>query len=172
MLKRFFTQADCAKCRFCCVFSPDDAWESPFVPEEEAFKLTTRGIPMEKRSIGGWSFRLEFQDQLSQCPMLNPQTGCTMTPNEKPFECSIWPIRLMNDGKGLCIGRHRECPALTPEITSRLDHFVTGEFLPVLLEYAKRYPESLRPLSLDYIIIWREANQTPMTHRSNDEDIS
>lgn len=155
MLKGIIEPSDCARCRLCCNFHQNSVWESPFIPEDLALRLDSEGVPVEKRLCGGWSFAFQFEgDEAANCPKLNVQTGCTMPPEDKPFECRVWPLRLMDrDGK-LVIGRYRDCPALTGDRLTRLDQFATGQLLDTLLAFAAAHPESVRPCSPEYEIIW------------------
>ncbi len=155
MLKSIFTPSDCAKCRLCCNFTPTSVWESPFLTEEQARSFRNAGVELEFRSRGGWSFAYHFDGKgVVNCPMLDPDSGCSLSPEEKPFECSIWPLRLMERDGRLLIGRYRDCPAIQGEKRERLDTFARGELLETLLAFVRRHPDSLRPFSPVYEIIW------------------
>ena len=156
MLKEIFSPSDCAVCRLCCNFHPSSVWESPFIPETQARRLEREGIPMERRETGGWSFRFHFEaDEAVNCPKLDPAHGCTFPNNdEKPFECQIWPLRLMGEGGRLLLGRYRDCPALTGDRAERLDRFARGALLETLLAFVAKNPESVRRRSPEYEIIW------------------
>lgn len=155
MLKNIISASDCAQCRLCCNFHTTSVWESPFIPEEQAKSLAAAGIEMERRARGGWSFVFRFQgDEAVNCPVLDVNRGCTFDEAQKPFECRIWPLRLMEHDGRLLIGRYRNCPALTQGRAERLDLFACGELLHILLNFVKENPQSLRPLASEYEIIW------------------
>lgn len=156
MLKKFIRPSDCAKCRLCCNFHRSSVWESPFIPEDQAERLSEEGITMEQRERGGWSFVFHFDgDEAANCPKLDVETGCSLPEGEKPFECRVWPLRMMEEDGGLLIGRYRHCPALAGGVAGQLDQFARNELLPVLLAFAGKHPESIRRRSPEYEIIWR-----------------
>ena len=155
MLKGIIDPAECACCRLCCNFHQNSVWESPFIPQVQALRLESEGVPVEMRQRGGWSFAFHFEGgEAVNCPKLDVQTGCTMPPEEKPFECSVWPLRMMERNGKLVIGRYRDCPALTGDRLKQLDRFAVGELRETLLSFVSRYPESIRPFSPEYEVIW------------------
>lgn len=161
MLTHIFTPTSCAHCRLCCNFRPQSAWETPFLEPALAEKLEEQGIPLCTRAAGSRSIALHFHtdspDAVCNCPLLNPASGCTLPRSERPFECRVWPLRLMHDATGtLCIGCYTACPALADSSTRRkLVSYATGELLPTLLGYAQKFPQSIRPLDSGYTLIWR-----------------
>ena len=162
MLTHIFNSATCARCRLCCNFCSASAWETPFLEEALCRKLQERGIPLSTRENGSHSFALSFQtdsaEETADCPLLDPASGCTLPRDERPFECRVWPLRLMRTQDGvLCIGCYTACPALSqPDAFAQLSAFATGELLPVLLDYAQRFPLSVRPVHPAYTILWKQ----------------
>lgn len=160
MLTCVFTPASCAHCRLCCHFRRQSAWETPFLEPRQAAQLAARGIQLCARPDGSQSIALSFHtdnpEESCNCPLLDPARGCTLPREERPFECRVWPLRLMHDARGrLCIGCYTACPALTDTATREaLIRLATGELLPRMLDYARRFPQSIRPLDAGYTIIW------------------
>lgn len=155
MLREIFGPADCARCRLCCNFHLTSVWESPFLPEKLAMKFRNEGVRVECRKRGGWSFSFHFEgDEAVNCPMLDVNHGCTLGPEEKPFECQIWPLRLMEKDGKLVIGRYRNCPALAGTAADRLDRLTVEKLLGKLLEFVGEYPGSVREFSPEYDVIW------------------
>lgn len=160
MLTEIFTPADCAACKLCCNFHRSSAWETPALESELIYLLQEEGVPLEKRSDGSTSFYLHFcsnsENEVADCPMLNCETGCTLPRELRPFECRIWPLRLMKQYSHLVIGLYKNCPALKGDSLERLTRFATTELLPALLDYAKKHPQSVREVNSAYSIIWSE----------------
>lgn len=161
MLTHLFSPATCAQCRLCCNFCQRSAWETPFLEPDLATQLEAKAVPLTTRPNGSKSIALHFTtcdpEENRNCPLLDTSTGCTLPREQRPFECRVWPIRLMHDEQHqLCIACYKNCPALThPDAWQKLIDYATGELLPTLLDYAKRFPESIRPLDTHYTIIWR-----------------
>lgn len=158
MLTHLFTPAECAQCKLCCHFHRSSAWETPALEPSLILSLQAKKIPLEKRADGSVSFHLTFKttsdEETCNCPMLDTSKGCTLPREDRPFECRIWPLRLMqHDGK-LAIGLYQSCPALQPQVSTRLIAYATGELLPKLLQFAQTHPLSVRDSHPSYTIIW------------------
>ena len=160
MLTEILTPTHCASCKLCCNFHRSSAWETPALDAELIYLLQEDGVPLEKRADGSTSFYLHFctdsEDEVANCPMLDTKSGCILPREMRPFECRIWPLRLMRKSGRLIIGLYQGCPSLTNERKKRLVHFATGELLPRMLEHAKRYPHSVREYDEGYSVIWTE----------------
>lgn len=161
MLTDIFTPADCAACKLCCNFHRCSAWETPALESELIYLLQEECVPLQKRQDGSTSFYLHFctesEDEVANCPMLDLQQGCTLPRELRPFECRIWPLRLMKDASTLVIGLYQNCPALKDDSTlQKLTDFATGKLLPMLLDHAKKHPHAVREMNPAYSIIWRE----------------
>ncbi len=159
MLTRIFNTDTCARCRLCCNFRPASAWETPFLEDSLCELLSARGVPLCTRPNGSRSFCLSFRtdsaEETADCPLLDPARGCTLPRAQRPFECRVWPLRLMRTEEGeLCIGCYTACPALDESDTrERLYDYAVGELLPELLDYARRFPQSVRSYNPAYSVI-------------------
>ena len=160
MLTHLFTPTQCAQCKLCCNFRRTSAWETPALDTDLADRLQAQGIPLQCREDGSYSFHLTYRsdnpDETANCPMLDPAVGCMLPRNERPFECRIWPLRLMKDASdALVLGLYLDCPALTPSVRQKLTEEATGPMLPMLLEQARLHPQIVRPLDPAYTVIRR-----------------
>lgn len=162
MLTRIFQADTCARCRLCCNFRPASTWETPFLEDSLCELLSSQGIPLCTRPNGARSFCLSFRtdsaEETVDCPLLDPARGCTLPREQRPFECRVWPLRLMHDENGaLCIGCYTACPALADAATlERIKAYAGGDLLPVLLNYARRFPQSVRALHPSYTLLWKQ----------------
>ena len=104
MLRKILSPETCAACRLCCGFDCTDTWEFPVLPQETVEAMHRMGVSPklvpagEEQTFAAPPLRGE---ELFFCPMLC-ETGCTMG-SEKPFDCKVWPFRMMRDlaGNGL-----------------------------------------------------------------------
>lgn len=158
MLTGIFTPTDCAACKLCCNFHRSSAWETPALTEEQIFLLQELCVPLEKRADGTTSFYLHFetesQDEVANCPMLNPCSGCMLPREQRPFECRIWPVRIMKHNNTLVVGIYEKCPALTNGGFEKLKEHTLEKLLPQILDYAQRHPRAVRDFDSAYKIIW------------------
>ena len=162
MLTHIFNSSACARCRLCCNFRPASVWETPFLEDSLCELLHRQGIPLCTRPNGARSFCLSFRtdsaEETADCPLLDPARGCTLPRAQRPFECRVWPLRLMQDASGtLCIDCYTACPALSDaETLESLKAYACGDLLPVLLDYARRFPQSVRAFHPAYTLLWKQ----------------
>ena len=160
MLTSIFTPADCATCKLCCNFHRSSSWESPALDAELIYLLQEECVPLQKREDGSTTFYLHFcsnsEDEVANCPMLDTNSGCTLPRELRPFECRIWPIRLMKQASRLVIGVYQNCPALKGDTLQKLITHTTTELLPTLLDYARTHPKAVREYNDAYSILWKE----------------
>lgn len=122
MLKNILSYETCADCRICCSFTKKDAWESPVFSEEDMKKILALGIDKSKfqekekngQKIYTAKYEFETDSQILLCPCLDEKSGC-MLGNNKPFECSIWPVRVFENENELYLGVASACPAFEGE---------------------------------------------------------
>lgn len=168
MLTHLFSPDACAHCRLCCNFHRRTAWETPALEAEDVERLCARNIPLTRHTNGADTIALPFHtddpEEVALCPLLDTTKGCTLPREERPFECRIWPLRLMQDADGtLLIGCYDACPALTPSVRENLHAFATGQLLPQLLQFAKDNPAAIRSLDPAYHIVWRAPSKSPVS---------
>ena len=122
MLKKVLSSETCASCRICCSFVKEDAWESPVFSEVEMEQIRRLGISekkfyeIEQNGRKGYQadYQFENEHQILLCPCLDEKKGCLLG-EHKPFECSIWPIRIFEDENGGYLGLAEVCPAFSRE---------------------------------------------------------
>lgn len=160
MLTGIFSPTRCSECKLCCNFHRNTAWETPALQPEQVFILQEMCVPLEKRADGTTSFYLHFTsdspDEVANCPMLDTCTGCTLPREQRPFECRIWPLRIMKKSNRKLIGIYENCPALSGNVFENLKSYAISELLPEILSYATRNPEAIRDYDSSYKIIWSE----------------
>lgn len=127
MLKKVLSHDTCAGCRICCSFVEEDAWESPVFSEEDMKRIKELGIKTsrfkaqerEGKTVYAADYSFEREGQILLCPCLDEKKGC-MLREDKPFECSIWPIRIFHDENGDYLGLAEVCPAFWGEKKEKL----------------------------------------------------
>lgn len=122
MLKNVLSHNTCANCRICCSFVKADAWESPIFSEDEMKQILALGVDEKKFKKNAEDkkityvadYHFENDTQILLCPCLDEEKGCILGEN-KPFECSIWPVRIFRDKEGLSLKLAKACPAFAGE---------------------------------------------------------
>ena len=99
MLSSVLSAKTCAECRNCCIFEEKSAWELPSFSIGAAARLADHPDYTLTEENGRYRISLPYDDThtAKPCPFLDDNTGCTLPPEEKPFACSIWPVRVMRD---------------------------------------------------------------------------
>lgn len=152
MLKEILSPKTCAKCRLCCSFDREDSWENPVISEKTAEIVKEQCKKGELLPYGEKSYRfaLSFNGEgLAYCPALT-EKGCSLDDNAKPFDCKIWPYRVMRKGDKLVIVLSPVCESMTAMDFSKTkafgekiakEIFMQAEENPdIIKEYIEGYP--------------------------------
>ena len=126
MLRNVLKHETCANCRICCSFVKNDVWEAPVFSEQEIEEIEKKGIGRDRflqQEDGNYIARYDFQTdtEILLCPCLDEERGCLLG-EHKPFECSIWPLRIFENDKTAYLGLAEICPAFQGEGEKLLIH--------------------------------------------------
>ena len=145
MLSSILAKSSCAACKFCCSFRRQSLWETPLFPPEVAEKLSNPneyGVVGEFRDgqiiLGG--YRTDDPEEEVPCTFLDPHKGCILKPEDKPFDCSIWPLRIMRKDGELVIALTPSCPSIGATPRPELIELVKSGLGEQIFEYAKTHP--------------------------------
>ena len=157
MLSSILSKTSCAACKFCCSFRRQSLWETPLFPPEVAEKLSREneyGVVGEFAQAGRDgqnvqdvcrlvlenNYRTDDPEEEVPCTFLDPQKGCILNGDDKPFDCSIWPLRIMNKDGKLVIALTPTCSAIGAVPSQVLVELVQGGLGEKIFEYAKTHP--------------------------------
>lgn len=154
MLKEILSPKTCAECRLCCSFDREDSWENPVISENTAEKVKEQCKNGELIPYGGNSYRfaLSYNDEgLAYCPALT-EKGCCLDDNAKPFDCKIWPYRIMRKGDKLVIVLSPVCENMSAMDFSKTKAF--GEKIAKeIFEQAEENPDIIKEYIEGYPIV-------------------
>lgn len=158
MLSSILSKSQCAACKFCCSFRRQSLWETPLFPPEVAEKLSKPneyGVVGEFRDgqiiLGG--YKTGDPEEEVPCTFLDPQKGCILKPEDKPFDCSIWPLRIMRKDGELVIALTPTCPSIGAVPGQALVNLVKNGLGDKIFEYAKTHPEIIKEYRVGFPII-------------------
>ena len=152
MLSKILSKRSCAACKFCCSFRRQSLWEAPLFPPEMADKLSrdneygvvgkfaATGDGDARRLVLEYNYRTEDPEEEVPCTFLDPHKGCILKGEDKPFDCSIWPLRIMNKGGKLVIALTPTCSAIGAVPSQALVELVQNGLGEKIFEYAKTHP--------------------------------
>lgn len=154
MLKEILSGSVCGECRLCCIFDRYDVWETPVFTDEIKNKI--KEVKPEAEFLpkdGGWIFKVEELDenQLFNCPALT-EKGC-MLGDEKPFDCRIWPYRIMKIGDKRAITLASICEEMYNRPLSELVDFLKKGLAEKIFSYADKHSEIVKPYYDGYPVL-------------------
>lgn len=169
MLSSLLTKHQCAACKFCCSFRHQSLWETPLFPPEVVEKLSK---PNEYDVVGEFcavvdpqkscagrlvlenNYRTDDPEEEVPCTFLDPHRGCILKPEDKPFDCSIWPLRIMRKDSELVIALTPTCPSIGAVPSQALIELVKSGLGEKILEYAKEHPYIIKEYRAGFTIIY------------------
>ena len=86
------------------------------------------------------NYRTDDPEEEVPCSFLDPNRGCILKPEDKPFDCSIWPLRIMDKDGELVIALTPTCPAIGATPRPELIELVKNGLGEKIFEYAKTHP--------------------------------
>ncbi|MCQ2093236.1 MAG: hypothetical protein MJY85_11230 [Fibrobacter sp.] len=146
MLSEVLSKSTCAQCKFCCSFRRKSLWETPLFDDASICKLSQEN---EYNITGCFENRQTQLDHLYKtadpeeevpCTFLDPQNGCILKGEDKPFDCSIWPLRIMRKDGRLVIVLTPTCPAIGAVPNKKITALVKNGLGEKILDYAKGHP--------------------------------
>jgi hypothetical protein len=157
MLSQILSKSTCAACQLCCLFDASDIWELPVLPPETVAAVKRQQpdvafVPVETEVT--FAAPVLKDEELFACPMLKAD-GCSLPEAEKPFDCKIWPFRLMRtaDGSGIGIAISTLCEGIESHETAALQDFLQQNLAETCFAYAAQHPAHIKPWMDGYRMI-------------------
>lgn len=165
MLSSILSKSDCAQCKFCCSFKRTSLWETPVFEKELVQKLCVL-YPQVKfvPSATGNSFTYDISSQYktddpaeeAPCPFLDTHKGCILPPEDKPFDCKIWPLRAVRppseqettlQTEKLAVALTPTCPAINKQPLQKVRDLAASGLGKAILDYAQEHPDIIKDYS-------------------------
>ena len=169
MLSAVLSKKTCAECRFCCTFRRKSLWETPLLSEEfmKMHTVSVNGEPVAYRNysdkglIYGQTdltkfYKTDDPEEEVTCPFLDPEKGCSLPEDEKPFDCKIWPLRYMRMPERDCkVCLTPTCPAINKIDVSVMEDLVRNGLGDKIREYADTHPYIIKDYRDGFIVLER-----------------
>ena len=145
MLKEFLKRDVCSNCKTCCSFDGYELLETPYITPQIADKMISIKNDIKLLSQNTY-YRLKItkedlnEDGLFLCPMLDIDKGCLLG-DEKPFECSIFPFKIMYFKGERVITISKLCKELYSRSLKELVDFLKKGLAHEIFNYAYMYPQ-------------------------------
>lgn len=160
MLSKILSKSDCASCRFCCSFRRQSLWETPLFTETEKNALESKYPAARFKHTGKTSWTINLDDcyktsdseEEAPCPFLDPHKGCILSAGEKPFDCSIWPLRVIKRGTTSVIALTPTCQAINKVPIEKVVS-LAREIRSTILKKAAENPDIIKDDRSDFIVL-------------------
>jgi hypothetical protein len=164
-LSSLLSAADCRECRLCCWFTKYDLWETPVIIPDLRRVINDRfpDVRFIEKSDGNCLFIMNESRQTDpryehfsdgeryDCPMLG-ENGC-MLGDDKPFECAIWPFRIMSQDGRLLISVSALCKPICQNSLAAMLDVLDGGLTEQIAAYAVVHPGIVKPYNDGYPIL-------------------
>lgn len=159
MLSKVLSKEECAACRFCCSFRRQSAWETPLFTKEKVEELKKKYGEFEVKEYNdsytlelGNMYKTDSEDEEAPCPFLDSDRGCILNDDDKPFDCKIWPLRVMEENGRQYIALTPTCPSVNKSV-GELKELVRGGLGEQIFEYAQNMPDMVKGYRADFVEI-------------------
>ena len=164
MLGGILKKEDCAACRFCCSFRRTSLWEAPVFTYESMLALkddpffdgSDLTVYLEDYTYAKYDLSNKYKTDDSNeevpCPYLG-ENGCTLSEKEKPWDCKIWPLRVMNKDGEIVVALTPTCPSINRLDFETVKEFVDTNLKKDIIDYANNHPYLIKEYRSDYPII-------------------
>lgn len=159
MLSEILSKDECAKCKICCCFDSSDIWEAPVITDEMAENIVHKQADQNfviQNNVRILKMEKEPNEDLYYCSLLDRKKGCLMG-DEKPFDCKIWPFRVMDFNGHLVITLSPVCPVVKARPLDKIME-LSEKIAPLIFEQAKKNPDIVKPYINGYPIIAVKTN--------------
>lgn len=159
MLTKMLSRSTCAACRLCCQFDASDIWELPVLPPETVAAVQQMQPDVKLVPVGAeqtFAAPPLKGEELFACPMLTAH-GCGLSEQEKPFDCQVWPFRLMQTENGkIGIAISELCSGMQSYSDAQLQAFLQEGLADTMFAYAEQYPAHVKPWMDGYRMILQQ----------------
>lgn len=160
MLSKILSSKKCASCCNCCVFHEESRWEAPVAAKEQAEKIKEKLHNESAVSLCGNRYLLQTVPRESlpfegaepfRCAALDEESGCLLGPEEKPFDCSLWPLRVMRKNNKLFITIARGCSSVDDAFIQKVHILLEEGLQQRILEEINKNPDIIKECAPNYI---------------------
>ncbi|MCR4790902.1 MAG: hypothetical protein K5839_07485 [Treponemataceae bacterium] len=157
MLTKILSKESCACCKFCCSFRKSSLWETPTFTRSEKEKLESKYECIFK-PLKDEIFTLNLSDvyctsnpqEEAACFFLDKNKGCQLNDDEKPFDCKIWPFRVMEEKNSIFVTIAKTCPSIQKINDDVIFNFYKNELKALILKRLEENKGMIHPMNANY----------------------
>ena len=155
MLNELISREDCANCRICCKFEPDELIDAPVFNEKQVAYVKENidgNIEFEEKN-GLYQIKLVAYENKYKCPLLSDK-GCVLPNEYRTFDCESWPFYLMKKDNKFVITKSDDCSIFQKLDNEVLIKYIEKKFLSIAKQVAKENPELATDYNRDLAILY------------------
>ena len=158
MLEDILSPKDCAKCGFCCSFRRQSLNLTPCFDAESIDEICALYPEARFKTLPNGAVTIDLDDKYQTDDSCEEalchfnRTGCILPSHLKPFDCKLWPFRLMRGDDGLLLALVPTCPGIKKDDQAKLSK-VAENVAKEAVEYARNHPEIIIEYRDDYQVI-------------------
>lgn len=166
MLKSLLSKEDCAKCRFCCSLRRQSLWENPVFVKESLSELKKIYPEVRFKTLSDNIVTLNFDglyqtdDSEEEVPCYFNKSGCILPDRLKPFECKLWPLRVMRKDGKLYAAISLSCPAIRKNTDEEIHATMEG-LSETMRNYVGLHPEIIKEYHENYKVMFELTENPP-----------
>lgn len=158
MLREILNPGTCARCRQCCQFDSYDIWSTPILSgsvKKRAEELVP-GVRFTAYGRTSWRFFIPAPENGFACPLLEETKGCLLGA-DKPFQCSIWPLCLMELQGVRVIAIDPICEEMAQRLLGALLSLLKKGLGAEIFAHGRQEPDMILPYDRMFpILMWEE----------------
>ena len=161
MLSSILAKSTCASCKFCCSFRRQSLWETPVFDETTMLRLKELYPHAKFRPAGqsgksytfdiSHAYKTQDPEEEALCPFLDPEHGCALPADLKPFDCKIWPLRAVRtdsqSDSHLAVALTPTCPAFNKVPLEKVRELAASGLGQQILDFAENNPDIIKDAS-------------------------
>lgn len=98
-------------------------------------------------------YKTSDAEEEASCLFLDPNRGCILPEEKKPFECRLWPLRVMKkDGKNV-VAVALTCPAIKKSKLPAVKKLLAGGLLDVIRKEVANKPYLPAEYNDSYLVL-------------------
>ena len=98
-------------------------------------------------------YKTNDSEEEAACPFLSDE-GCLLPKEEKPFDCSIWPLRATKIDGEVRVMLENTCPAINRQSLQNVENLVKAGLGEKIISYAKKNPDMIKEFMPGFKIVF------------------
>lgn len=155
VLNELISIGDCANCKICCKFEPDELIDAPtFTKKQMQYIKDNINENLKFTKIDDiYKIQLVKYKSKYKCPLLS-EKGCVLPNEYRPFDCESWPFYIMKKSDKFIITKSNDCPIFAKIDNKILTDFIKRKFFIIAEKVVRENPGMITEYNRDLDILY------------------